>query len=85
MIATCIAFFAFQRALQEGSAVAAIALMTAATYLVSIAGGVVLLGDNLGHGVATTTLHAAAFLVVIGAACRLAGSQAALAREVEPA
>jgi drug/metabolite transporter (DMT)-like permease len=84
VVTTCIAFFAFQRGLQEGSAVAAIALMTAGTYLVSIAGGVVLLGDSLGHGT-TTTLHAAAFVVVIGAACRLAGSQAALAREVEPA
>jgi hypothetical protein len=80
---TCAAFFAFQRSLQEGSAVAAIALMTAGTYLVSIAGGVVLLGDSLGRGAATTTLHAAALVVVIAAAYRLAGSQAALAEEVE--
>jgi hypothetical protein len=84
-IATCGAFFAFQRSLQEGSAVAAIALMTAGTYLVSIAGGVVLLGDSLGRGVATTTLHAAALVVVIAAAYRLAGSQAELAEELEAA
>jgi drug/metabolite transporter (DMT)-like permease len=82
-IATCAAFFAFQRALQQGSAVAAIALMTAGTYLVSIAGGVVLLGDSLGRGVATTALHTAALIVVIAAAYRLARSQAALTAELE--
>jgi hypothetical protein len=83
-VTTCAAFFAFQRSLQDGNAVATIALMTAGTYLVSIAGGVVLLGDSLGRG-AATTLHVAAFVVVIVAACRLASSQAALAEEVEVA
>jgi hypothetical protein len=84
-VTTCAAFFAFQRSLQEGNAVAAIALMTAGTYLVSIGGGVVLLGDSLGQGAVTTTLHGAAFVIVIAAACRLATSQAALAEEVEVA
>jgi hypothetical protein len=84
-VATCGAFFAFQRSLQQGSAVAAIALMTAGTYLVSIAGGLVLLGDSLGRGVATTTVHATALVVVIAAAYRLAGSQAELAEELEAA
>jgi hypothetical protein len=84
-IATCGAFFAFQRSLQEGPAVPAIALMTAGTYVVSIAGGVVLLGDRLGHGAGATALHGLALVVVVGAACRLAGSQAALAVEEQPA
>jgi hypothetical protein len=82
-VTTCGAFFAFQRSLQEGNAVAAIALMTAGTYLVSIGGGVLLLGDSLGRGAATTALHGAAFVIVIAAACHLASSQAALAEEVE--
>lgn len=79
LLSTAGAFFAFQRALQQGRTVAVIALMTAGTYVVSIAGGVAVLGDDLGHGVAATVLHAAALLVVVVAACALAGSQADLA------
>lgn len=80
-LATGGAFFAFQRSLQRGHAVAVIALMTAGTYVVSIGGGLVLLGDRLGHGLAATTLHAAALVVVVVAACALAGSQAEVAME----
>jgi len=79
------AFFAFQRSLQAGRAVPAIALMTAGTYVVSIGGGLAILGDRLGHSTLGTTLHAAALVVVVLAACGLAGSQAQLALEAVPA
>lgn len=75
VVATGGAFFAFQRALQLGRPVTAIALMTASTYAVSIAAGVVLLGEPLGHGV-TGVLHAAAFAAVVAAAWVLAPIQA---------
>jgi drug/metabolite transporter (DMT)-like permease len=75
VVATAGAFFAFQRALQLGRPVTAIALMTAATYAVSIGAGVALLGEPLGHGIAGV-LHAAAFAAVIAAAWVLAPIQA---------
>ena len=75
VVATAGAFFAFQRALQLGRPVTAIALMTAATYAVSIAAGVALLGEPLGHGI-TGVLHAAAFAAVVAAAWVLAPIQA---------
>lgn len=78
-LATAAAFFAFQRSLQSGSPVAAIAMMTAGTYVASIAGGVALLGDGLGHGAAAATAHTVSLVVVVAAACALAGSQAELA------
>lgn len=74
-LATAGAFFAFQRALQIGRVVAAIALMTAATYAVSIAAGLVVLGEPIGAG-ALAPLHAAAFAAVVGAAWVLAPIQA---------
>jgi drug/metabolite transporter (DMT)-like permease len=75
VLATAGAFFAFQRALQVGRPVTAIALMTAATYAVSIAAGIALLGEPLGHGV-TGVVHAAAFAAVVAAAWVLAPVQA---------
>jgi hypothetical protein len=75
---TVLAFFAFQRSLQSGRPVTAIALMTAGTYVLSIGGGLAVLGDRLGHGMAITALHAAALAVVVIAAGALAGSQADL-------
>jgi drug/metabolite transporter (DMT)-like permease len=74
-LTTAGAFFAFQRALQIGRPVTAIALMTASTYAVSIAAGVALLAEPLGHG-ATGVLHAAAFATVVAAAWVLAPIQA---------
>ena len=79
---TVLAFFAFQRSLQSGRPVTAIALMTAGTYVLSIGGGLAVLGDRLGHGTAVTALHALALAVVVCAAGALAGSQADL---VDPA
>jgi drug/metabolite transporter (DMT)-like permease len=75
VVATAGAFFAFQRALQLGRPVTAIALMTAATYAVSITAGIALLGEPLGHGI-TGVLHAAAFAAVVAAAWVLAPIQA---------
>jgi len=72
------AFFAFQRALQIGRPVTSIALMTAATYVVSIAAGLVVLSEPLGQG-AIGIVHLAAFAVVVGAACVLAPAHARIA------
>ena len=72
------AFFAFQRALQLGPPVASIVLMTAATYVVSIAAGLLVLSEPIGHG-AIGIVHLAAFAAVVGAACVLAPAQTRLA------
>lgn len=80
---TVLAFFAFQRSLQSGRPVTAIALMTAGTYVLSIGGGLAVLGDRLGHGAAVTALHALALAVVVVAAGTLAGAQAGLVAEAE--
>lgn len=77
-LATLSAFFCFQRALQVGPAVPVIAMMTAATNLVSILGGLAVLGDPLGRTPALAVLHAAAFALVVAAAWRLAPVQASL-------
>jgi drug/metabolite transporter (DMT)-like permease len=74
-LATAGAFFAFQRALQLGRAVTSIALMTAATYAVSITAGLVVLGEPVGTG-AIAPLHAVAFAAVVAAAWVLAPIQA---------
>jgi hypothetical protein len=84
LLATAGAFFCFQRALQTGRALPVIALMTAATNVVSILGGLVVLGEPLGRTPALATLHAAAFALMGLAAWRLAPAQAALAAGAEP-
>jgi hypothetical protein len=66
------AFFAFQRGLQSGRPITVIALMTAATNLVSIAGGLLVLGDPLGATPALVAVHLAAFATIVAAAWRLA-------------
>ena len=55
--------------------------MTAATYVVSIAAGLVVLSEPLGHG-AIGIVHLAAFAVVVAAACVLAPAQARIAAPV---
>jgi hypothetical protein len=77
--ATAGAFFCFQRALQTGRALPVIALMTAATNLVSVLGGLLVLGEPLGRTPALVALHLAAFLFTGLAACLLAPAQAVLA------
>lgn len=78
ILATVAAFFAFQRALQLGRPVTSIALMTAATYAVSIAAGLGILGEPLGHG-AIGVMHALSFAAVVVAAWVLAPIQSRLA------
>ncbi|MFL5868938.1 MAG: hypothetical protein ACJ766_17680 [Thermoleophilaceae bacterium] len=77
-VATLGAFFCFQRGLQIGRAVPVIALMTAGTYVISIAAGLAILGEPLGSG-AAAALRLAAFAVVVACAIVLARAQAALA------
>lgn len=72
------AFFAFSRALQIGRALPVIALMTAGTNVVSIAGAVWLLGDSLGTSPVLGTAHVIAFAAVGFAAWLLAPVQTAL-------
>jgi hypothetical protein len=71
-VATVGAFFAFQRGLQSGRAVAVISLMTAATTAVSVLGGFVVFGDPLGHTPPLVALHLVAFALVAVAAAALA-------------
>ena len=78
VVLTAAAFFAFQRALQLGRPVTAIALMTAATYAVSIAAGLAVLSEPVGHG-AIGIVHVLAFAAVVAAACVLAPAQARMA------
>ena len=77
-VATMGAIFCFQRGLQIGRAVPVIALMTAGTYVVSIAAGLAILGEPLGAG-AAAALRLVAFAVVVACAIVLARAQAALA------
>jgi drug/metabolite transporter (DMT)-like permease len=79
ILTTVGAFFCFQRGLQLGRPLPVIGLMTAATNIVSIVGGLLLLGDPLGATPAAGALHVLAFVVVVVAAWWLAPTQAALA------
>lgn len=83
-VATAGAFFAFQRALQLGRALPVIALMTAATNLVSILGGLAVLSEPLGPTPALVAAHLLAFGLVGVAAWLLAPAQAALAAPSPP-
>jgi hypothetical protein len=77
--ATVAAFFAFQRGLQARHPVVVIGLMTAATNVSTIAGGLVVFGDPLGSTPALAALHLGAFPLVAVAAWRLVPAQATLA------
>lgn len=78
LLASAGAFFCFQRGLQIGPAVPVIALMTAATNLVAILVGVVVLGEPLGASLPVALAHAAALAAVGVAAWWLAPAQARL-------
>jgi hypothetical protein len=78
VLATVGAFFCFQRGLQIGRPLPVIGLMTAATNVVSIGGGLLVLGDPLGATPALSTLHLLAFALVVVATWWLAPTQAAL-------
>lgn len=82
--ATVAAFFAFQRALQSHRPVVVIALMTAATNISAIVGGLVVFGDPLGATPLLAAVHVVAFVLVGAAAWRLAPAQAELVIEPQP-
>ena len=79
VLATAGAFFCLQRALPTGRALPVIALMTATTNVVSILGGLLVLGEPLGRTPALAALHVWAFLVMGLAAWLLTPARAALA------
>lgn len=79
VVATVGAFFCFQRGLQIGRPLPVIGVMTAATNVVSIGGGLLVLGDPLGASTAASALHVLAFALVVIATWWLAPTQAALA------
>lgn len=83
-LTTAGAFFCFQRALQSGGAISVIALMTAATNVVSIGGGFAVFHDSLGATPLLAVMHAAAFALALVAAWRLAAAQASLMVDPDP-
>lgn len=72
VVTTAGAFFSFQRGLQTGRAVPVIVLMTAATTVVSIVGGLVVFGDPLGRTPLLMAVHVAGFALVTIAAAMIA-------------
>jgi hypothetical protein len=78
-VASTGAFFCFQRGLQVGPAVPVISLMTAATTIVAIAGGLSVFTERLGATPALAALHAIALAAVALAAWRLSAAQARIA------
>jgi drug/metabolite transporter (DMT)-like permease len=66
------AFFCFQRALQSGGALSGIALMSAATNVVSIGGGFAIFHDSLGASPLLAVVHAAAFVLALVGGWKLA-------------
>ncbi len=84
LLASAGAFFCFQRALQIGAAVPVIALMTAATNVVAILGGLIVFGDVLGATPGLAALHAGALILIGVAAYGLAPAPARLTDEADP-
>src|SRR5581483_1596677 len=78
---TAAAFFAFQRGMQRGRPVPVIALMTTASNVISVLGGLTVFGDPLGHGPA---LHAAGFAAVAVATAALAPASGPAVRVTAP-
>ena len=75
LAAAAAAFFSFQRALQTGRALPAIALMEAGADSIAIIAGFVAFGDLLGSWPAMASVHVAAFVAVVVAARSLAPVQ----------
>ncbi|MDQ6607190.1 MAG: hypothetical protein M3Z06_11665 [Actinomycetota bacterium] len=71
-LATGAGFFALQRGLQTGRALAVIGLNAAISIVVSVAAGLVVFGDPLGTGWVLVCLHLAAFATVAVASWMLA-------------
>jgi hypothetical protein len=77
-------FLCFQAALEAGSAVPGISLMTAGTALVALACGLVAFGESLGADVAVSVLHGLAIAVVLAAVPALAAAQTAFVKAADP-
>lgn len=77
-------FFAFQRGLQTGRALAVIGLSTASSIVVSVAAGLVVFGDPLGRGPLLTCVHMGAFVLVVAATWMLAPLQAIGRPPIQP-
>ncbi|MGB8878002.1 MAG: hypothetical protein WCD11_16890 [Solirubrobacteraceae bacterium] len=84
IVASISAFFCFQRALQSGTPMPVIALMTAGNNIVSIIGGLAVFGDPVGHHPVIVLVHLAAFVLIVIAAWLLAPAQAAATPQAEP-
>jgi hypothetical protein len=78
---TAAAFFAFQRGMQRGRPVPVIALMTTASNVISVLGGLTVFGDPLGHAPA---LHAAGFAAIAVATAALAPASGPSVRVTAP-
>jgi hypothetical protein len=80
LVLLCVAAFAcFQRGLQIGPAVPAIAVMTGATNAVAIVIGLLVFGEPLGAGPAFAAIHLVAFALAVAAGLTLARAQGRLA------
>ncbi len=78
VVGTFAGFVCFQAALETGSAVPGISLMTAGTALVALACGLGAFGESLGAGVAASVLHGLAIAVVLAVVPSLAAAHTAI-------
>jgi hypothetical protein len=76
-------FLCFQSALKDGDAVPAISLMTAATALVALVGGVSAFGESLGAGAAASVMHGLAVAVVLAGVPALAAAHTAIVESAD--
>jgi hypothetical protein len=76
-------FLCFQSALEDGAAVPAISLMTAATALVALVGGVSAFGESLGAGAAASVMHGLAIAVVLAGVPALAAAHTAIVESAD--
>ena len=80
---TVAGFLCFQAALEDGAAVPAISLMTAATALVALACGVGAFGESLGAGVPASLAHGLAIVVVLAGVPALAAAHTSIVRSAD--
>jgi hypothetical protein len=76
-------FLCFQSALQDGAAVPAISLMTAATALVALVCGVAAFGESLGGGATASVMHGLAIAVVLAGVPVLAAAHTAIVKSAD--
>lgn len=81
---TLAGFLAFQAALRDGGAVAAISLMNALAALAALGCGLAAFGESLGTGAPAVVAHAVAITVVLAGLPALAAAQAAMTEPPGP-